>query len=133
VRPRDLLRRRPAPHAPRGRPAHLPPRSGDRPGQSSAAGAELLLDEDDELLEELDEELSLLSPALDDDDEDEESEVVVLPVDEDPSDGLPRTTLTSGSVSIGRAYDGPGGYPVTRVPHSADRFAVAGHDRVFSA
>jgi hypothetical protein len=49
------------------------------------------------------------------------------------SAGLPRTTLTSGSVSIARAYDGPGGYPVTRVPHSADRFAVPGHHRVFSS
>src|SRR5262245_36987921 len=47
--------------------------------------------------------------------------------------GLPRTTLTSGSSSIDRAYDIRLAGPVTRIPHSADRFAVAGQDRVFSA
>ncbi len=47
--------------------------------------------------------------------------------------GTPRTTLTSGSSSIDRAYDMRLASPVTRVPHSADRFAVAGQDRVFSA
>ena len=46
--------------------------------------------------------------------------------------GSPRTTLTSGSAFIDRAYDDPVEVPVTRVPHSADRFAVARHDRVFS-
>src|SRR5689334_10656803 len=47
--------------------------------------------------------------------------------------GVPRTTLTSASSSIDRAYDRKLASPVTRVPHSADRFAVAGQDRVFSA
>ena len=47
--------------------------------------------------------------------------------------GVPRTTLTSGSSSIDRAYDMKLAGPVTRIPHSADRFAVAGQDRVFSA
>ena len=47
--------------------------------------------------------------------------------------GVPRTTLTSGSSSIDRAYDMRLPCPVTRIPHSADRFAVAGQDRVFSA
>ena len=47
--------------------------------------------------------------------------------------GTPRTTLTSGSSSIDRAYDMRLPSSVTRIPHSADRFAVAGHDRVFSA
>src|SRR3954451_1739158 len=46
--------------------------------------------------------------------------------------GVPRTTLSSGSSSIDRAYDRGPACPVTRVPHSADRFAVPGQDRVFS-
>jgi hypothetical protein len=47
--------------------------------------------------------------------------------------GVPRTTLTSGSSSIDRAYDKGPEVPVTRVPHSADQLAAARQDRVFSA